>query len=928
MNSLTQLSLLGQSPWLDYIKRSLIKSGQLEKMIAEDGLGGITSNPAIFEKAIAGSDEYADLLAELRTDHSLTPMAIYERIAIRDIQDAADTLRPVYEREAGCDGFVSLEVSPFLAHDTAATISEARRLWKAVDRPNLMIKIPGTLEGVPAVEEVIADGINVNVTLLFSVAAYEAVAWAFVSGLARRVNAGLPVARVASVASFFVSRIDAAVDPLLKDESLRGRVAIANAKIAYAKYKEIFSSSQWESLKEFTPQPQRVLWASTGVKDPKYSDVRYIESLIGPNTVNTIPPATLDAFRDHGVAKSTLEDGLEEAVAIMKAVAAEGIDFSRVTSDLVTQGVKLFADAFDKLLNAVNQRCRTTSGIVLNKQSYKVDNIYAPQIDGLLESWRVRGNVHRLWDKDASLWTGQGENEWLAWLKITEQQLHDLQVLTDFQAEVKARGFSHILLLGMGGSSLCPEVLQLTFGRQEGFPELHVLDSTDPAQVAAFAAKIDVANTLFIVSTKSGSTLEPNIFKQYFFDLAHNNGNQFVTVTDPGKQMEKIATTDQFWKIFPGLHEIGGRYSALSNFGMIPAAAMGLDVKRFLENADAMAAACSPCLPLGGNPGVLLGLVLGTLANRGRDKLTVVASPGISDLGAWLEQLVAESTGKLGKGIIPVDREPLASADHYGKDRVFVYLRLATAPDNTQDSYIELFEAAGHPVVRIDVADVYTIGQEFFRWEIATAVAGAVMGINPFDQPDVEASKIATRVLTDEFEKNGSLPAETPIYAADGISLYTDAANAAAVGVHNSLTSYLKAHFDRIKAGDYVALLGYIHMNQANEDSLQNMRRAIRDSRKVATCLGFGPRFLHSTGQGYKGGPNTGVFLQVTCDDAADLKVPGQTYTFGTVKAAQARGDFKVLADRERRALRVHLGTDVAAGLATLSEAVHKALNG
>ena len=454
MNPLKQLSTLGQSPWLDFIKRSLITSGELKRMVEEDGLGGLTSNPAIFEKAIAGSDEYAGLLAEMRKDPALTPMDMYERIAIADIQGAADAIRPVYDATNSRDGYVSLEVSPFLAHDTETTIRDARRLWAAVNRPNLMIKIPGTLEGLPAIEQVIADGINVNVTLLFSCQAYEAVAWAFIAGLEKRAADGHDISRVASVASFFVSRIDAVVDAKVT-EDLRGKTAIANAKIAYAAYKRIFSSPQWAALVEQNPQEQRVLWASTGTKDPKYSDVLYVDALIGANTVNTLPPATLEAFRDHGVAKLTLENDLEDAHATMKAIAAQGVDFDKVTTDLVTAGVKMFADAFDKLLNAVNQRCRTVAGLPLNSQSVKVANIYDAQIQELMNAWKVRGNVHRLWDKDASLWTGTDESSWLAWLTITEQQLAGVQTLVEFQQEVKARGFSNILLLGMGGSSLC-----------------------------------------------------------------------------------------------------------------------------------------------------------------------------------------------------------------------------------------------------------------------------------------------------------------------------------------------------------------------------------------------------------------------------------------------------------------------------------------
>ena len=476
----------------------------------------------------------------------------------------------------------------------------------------------------------------------------------------------------------------------------------------------------------------------------------------------------------------------------------------------------------------------------------------------------------------------------------------------------------------------------MTFGKIGGFPEMFVLDSTDPAQVKTFENKVDIGNTIFIVSSKSGSTLEPNIFKQYFFERvkevigAEKAGSRFIAVTDPGSKFEQVAEGDHFRYIFHGIPSIGGRYSALSNFGMVPAAVMGIGALRFLDRADVMAIACSACLPVEKNPGVLLGLLLGVAARNGRDKVTLVTSPPIGDFGAWLEQLMAESTGKEGKGIIPVDREPLGPPEVYGNDRVFAYIRTDAGFDPEQDKAIDALTKAGHPVVRISLGDLYNLGQEMFRWEIATAVAGSVIGINAFNQPDVEASKNATRKLTTEYEKTGSLPAETPILTEGGVALYTDAANAAALaagaGSDKSLVGYLRAHLNRIGAGDYFALLAYIEMNEGNENLLQQMRREVRDRKRAATCLGFGPRFLHSTGQAYKGGPNTGVFLQITCDDAADLAVPGQKYTFGIVKAAQARGDFQVLIERDRRALRVHL-RDVKGGLAALLAGVSNALS-
>ena len=949
-NPLLELSKYGQSPWLDYIRRNLISSGELKRLIDHDGLAGVTSNPAIFEKAITGSTDYTDALIELQKRKDLDAMGIYEILAIKDIQDAADTLKPVYDRTKKRDGYVSLEVSPFLAKDTEGTIKDARRLWKAVNRPNLMVKVPATPEGVPAIQQLISEGININVTLLFAQEMYEKVAHAYIAGLKTYTAGGGDPSHVASVASFFISRIDTMVDAIVKArlkstsdpkeqaqlKSLLGKVAIANGKLTYQRYKEIFSGSEWGALEKKGAQTQRVLWASTSTKDPSYPDVLYVDELIGPDTVNTIPPATFDAFRDHGHAKPSLEADIDSAHDTMDTLERVGISMKKVTDDLVTQAVKLFAEPFDKMLNAVDAKCKFVSQAEVDQQTFTIPGEIESGLQEAIEDWKMTGKVRRLWARDASLWTGTDEGSWLGWLGITEDQLAHKQHLEDVAADVKAAGFKHVLLLGMGGSSLCPEVMRMTFGKISGYPELHVLDSTDPAQVKAVESAIDIANTIFIVSSKSGSTLEPNIFKQYFFERvkqvvgADKAGSRFIAVTDPGSKFEQLAQGDHFRHIFHGVPSIGGRYSALSDFGMVPAAVMGIDAPRYLDRADVMAIACSSCLPVEKNPGVLLGLILGVAAKTGRDKVTLITSPGIFDFGAWLEQLLAESTGKDGRGLIPVDREPLGSPEVYGNDRVFAYIRLEGGADPKQDEAVDALAKAGHPVVRIALADTYNLGQEMFRWEIATAVAGSVIGINAFNQPDVEASKIATRKLTSEYEKTGTLPAESPILSDAGVDLYTDQANASALasaaGSDKTLAGYLRAHLGRIKAGDYFALLGYIEMDEAHEDELQNIRKSIRDKKRVATCLGFGPRFLHSTGQAYKGGPNSGVFLQVTCNDKADLPVPGQKYTFGVVKAAQARGDFQVLAERQRRALRVHLH-DVEAGLKTLELAIAKALS-
>ncbi len=942
MNPLKQLEACGQSPWLDYLKRSLIEKGELRSMIERDGLKGITSNPSIFEKAIGESDEYESALKQFQAqaDHGISE--IYEHLAISDIRAAADVLRPVYDKTQGRDGYISLECSPYLANDTDATIAEALRLWKAVDRPNLMVKVPATPAGIPAIRRLIGRGLNINITLLFSVGTYEQVVDAYISGLEDLKRAGGDVAKIGSVASIFVSRIDVAVDKRLDElgdkrvaDRLRGKAAIANAKIAYVRYKALFSGQRWQSLADSGAKTQRLLWASTSTKSPAYHDTMYVEALIGRDTVDTIPPATMDAFRDHGEAiTDSIEQDLAGARAILAELERRGILLTQVTTELVAEGVQQFADSFDKLFAAIARQRRVLldgdrARLEINPGSPKMKEAF----DAETEVWRAGGRIRQLWTGDASLWTGTDENKWLGWLNIVEQELVDVDRLIAFARDVKQRGFTDLVLLGMGGSSLGPEVFGKTFGSQAGWPRFHMLDSTDPAQIKAIKQAVSLEKTLFIVSSKSGSTLEPNIFLDYFLDRVGSVrakdkvGEHFVAVTDPGSSLERRAKQLGFAYIFYGVPSIGGRYSVLSKFGLVPAAAMGLDVRRLLEMAQPMRLTCGADVPPAENPGVQLGIAMGVAAARfGRDKVTIIASPGIADLGAWLEQLLAESTGKQGRGLIPLADEPLTTPEHYGSDRFFAYLELDGQHDPSQRRAIAALEDAGHPVARIRVKDVWHIGQEFFRWEIAVAVAGAIIGINPFNQPDVEASKTKTSALTAEYEKSHRLQKQEPVFRENGLALYADPRNAAELGQHNTLTGYLKSHFGRVHSGDYVALLAYVERDAPHTQALTAMRAHIRDKTRAATCLGFGPRFQHSTGQAYKGGPNSGVFLQITCDDQADIDVPGHSYSFGVVKAAQASGDLEVLVERGRRALRIHL-KDVDAGLAELVRATDEALN-
>jgi transaldolase/glucose-6-phosphate isomerase len=948
MNPVKALENHGQAVWLDFLARGFVANGDLKKLIDTDGVKGVTSNPSIFEKAIGSSDEYDGAIGKALKGGDRAIAELFEHLAIEDIQHAADVLRPVYDELKGEDGFVSLEVSPYLAMDTKGTIVEAERLWKDVKRKNLMVKVPATPEGLPAIQHLIGEGISINITLLFSQKVYVQVAEAYLAGLEKYVKAGGDPSHVASVASFFVSRIDTAVDKELDEKiarandptekerlaELKGKVAIANAKLAYQDYKRLFSGARWEKLKAKGAKPQRLLWASTGTKNKDYSDVLYVEELIGPNTINTVPPATLDAFRDHGTPRDSLEENIEDARRALDELAKSGISLDAITAELVKDGVKLFADAADKLYGAVAHKRAAVLGHGIDLQKFALGNSLGKDVEKSTEEWRASARIRRLWQGDKSVWTGTDENKWLGWLNSAADA--DIADYEDFAQRVKGQNFTDAVVLGMGGSSLGPEVLARTFEKQPGFPKLHVLDSTDPAQVRSMQASINLANTLFIVSSKSGGTTEPNVMKDYFFERvsetigADKAGHRFIAVTDPGSSLEKVATKQGFARVFHGDPTIGGRYSVLSPFGLVPAAAAGIDVATLIKHALAMVRSCGPDVPPHENPGVQLGLAMGLAGIEGRDKVTILSSSKIADFGAWAEQLIAESTGKDGKGLIPIDGEPLGDPRLYGKDRFFIDIRTEGETDAAHDEKLAALEQAGHPLVRIVMKSIDHIGQEFFRFELATAVAGAVLGINPFNQPDVEDAKIKTRQLTAAFEKTGKMPAEKPVMSSAEADIYTGDDNATSLrkaGANGDLGSWLKAHLASIDGGDYVALLAYIERDAAHIDALQRLRIEVRDKLHVATCAEFGPRFLHSTGQAYKGGPDSGVFLQITSDDARDLAVPGQKASFGVIKAAQARGDFDVLTERGRRAMRVHLKGDLATGLKMLDTAITDALN-
>lgn len=917
-NPLAQLAKAGQSVWYDQMERKLVTSGKLQRMIDEDDLRGLTSNPTIFEKAIGGSEDYD---AQVRTLASQDKNRddIYDDLVVEDIGNAADVFAPVFAKTNGGDGFVSLEVSPLLASDTAKTVSEAKRLFAKLGRPNVMIKIPATPEGIPAIEQAIYLGININVTLIFSNEVYAEVMEAYIRGLERRAAQALPVGDIASVASFFVSRIDAQADKQIQAkrkesddpelEQLLGKVAIANAKLAYQQFQAVFGSERFRKLRDLGAKVQRPLWASTGTKDPKYSDVLYIESLIGPDTVNTIPPATYEAFRDHGKVEPTLEQELDEARRVLALFEAKGFSLDAITTKLTAEGVKSFNDSFEQLMATIEARRDAAVRGLPDRLTLHLGAHQATVDDAIARADKEKF-VERTWSRDASVWTKDEAGQKiignaLGWLAAPEHYAKVAAHLMELAHDVRGR-FTKVVVLGMGGSSLCSEVTRRVFGKEEGYPELLVLDSTVPEAVTLLEAQLDLARTLFIVASKSGTTTEPLMFQRYFYDRVksvkgESAGESFIAITDPGTALADEAARDRYLHTFLNSADVGGRYAALTYFGLVPAALAGYDVAELVERAlHAQHIARVPSTRK--NPPALLGTAIGALAQAGRDKLTLITPAPLDKLGLWVEQLVAESTGKEGKGIVPVAGEPALPVEAYGDDRLFVSVRLRASDDTSR---LRDLAAAGHPVIDLVLEDALDLGEIFYVWEFATAIAGASLGINAFDQPNVHESKDNTKRLLEEYRGSGKLT------EGEFATVGDDAAVAALLA--------------QVRPGDYVALTEYFAETHGRDERIGEIREAIARELRVATTTGYAPRFLHSTGQLHKGGADNGVFLQLTAD-SPDVPIPDEPFGFAVLARAQAIGDFESLASRNRRRLRIHLGSDVEQGLQWLAGAVRGAV--
>lgn len=939
-NPLLVLESLGQSIWLDYLRRNALENGELKQWIDQDGASGLTSNPSIFEKAIAGSHDYDRAIRALALEGKSIE-EIYQALTVEDIQRAADLFRPTYDRLEGADGFVSLEVSPKLAHDTAGTVTEARQLWKAVERPNLFIKVPATKAGLPAIRQLIGEGINVNITLLFGLPRYREVAEAYLAGLETLAAAGKPLSRVASVASFFLSRIDVLVDPIIEKlrlgegpaaeivAGLHGQVAIASAKVAYQISQEIFGSQRYQMLARQGARTQRLLWASTGTKNPEYSDVKYVETLIGQDTINTIPLETLTAYRDHGKPASRLEEGTQEAYRVLEGLHQAGIDLDALAQELEDEGVAKFNQAFEQLMVALREKQAASFQEPVDRQTFLLGK-YERAVHDRLANLDETHFGRRLWRKDASLWKSDPQEQdeirnGLGWLHVADKMVENLREINDFKAEVREAGFLHVLLMGMGGSSLTPLVFERTFPRDLQALPLTVLDSTDPATILKVERALPIKDTLFIVASKSGTTAEPLTFADYFYRKVRKikgerAGENFCAITDPGTPLAKMARELAYRKTFLNFADIGGRYSALSCFGLVPAALMGVDVGELLARALRMRHACDSCVPARENPGLALGAALGELArNHQRDKVTFLVPKGISSLGIWLEQLLAESTGKEGAGLLPVAGEPVGKPAVYGEDRVFVYIRMKDAADQSLERTAASLGKAGQPLITITLDDLLDLGQEFFRWEIATATVGAILGINAFDQPNVQESKDNTNRLLAMARAQGSLPEEKASLVKAPLKFYFEE-------TASTVSTTLRQFLAQARPGDYLALMVYIAETPSTQRTLQEVRRVLQNRLHLPTTLGYGPRFLHSTGQFHKGGPNVGLFLQLTAEDAKDVPIPGTPYTFGVFKRAQALGDLEALEKHGRRVGHVDLGADINQGLASLKEALESAL--
>lgn len=894
----------------------MLQDGRLKEMIEDGQIFGVTSNPSIFEMTLKHSTAYDDVLQSMAWS-GLNSDEIYTELVKEDIRRAADLFLPVYKANDGQDGLVSVEINPFYAYDAKKSIEDGHALWKQIDRRNIMIKVPATIEGLDVITELIADGINVNATLIFSNERYKQVIEAYMKGLEKRLAKGERIDKIASVASFFVSRIDTAVDQLLdavisspsnlaqEAAGAKGKVAIANAKLAYRVYLEQFSSESFRILVKQGAKSQKPLWASTGTKNPDYSDTLYVDNLIAQNSVNTIPPKTLAAFLEHGKTNYSIGKNLDEALEVMQLLEKAEIDLNLVTQQLEAEGVEKFKQAHMSLL-----------GIIEKKRTDYIQGLngLAVPLQASLKQAVTETSVSRMYAHDPTFWTDDESGfeeirNRLGWLGLPSQQISLIPELEAFRNELLAEGFTDAFVLGMGGSSLAPEVISQAIAStlEPGIGlRLQIIDTTNPEEIAFRCEGIDLTKTLFIVSSKSGGTSETLSAMKYFWSELEKlglgmPGRNFVAVTDPSTSLQALAESKQFRKVFNARPDVGGRYSVFTHFGLVPAAVMGIDLQQFLANASEGENQGLESVPYAANPNLLLGLLVGVSAQAGKNKLTFIAENYTSHLVPWLEQLIAESSGKEGKGILPVEDEPELESLDYPDDRFFVYFSVDSSKRNLAETLIE----KGYPVIEIKIKDPYELAKEFYRWEYATAIACSVLRVNAFDQPNVQLSKTITKAVIKDYQEKGQLDEGQPIWENEEINVYGEAVPG--LDSARNLEEVLTVYGQTVPEGGYIALNAFVARLEENQDFMQGLRYDLLHHFNKATTLGFGPRFLHSTGQLHKGGLPGGMFITFTKDSPVDFEIPGEGMTFATLQRAQALGDIEALRQKEKKVVRIHL---------------------
>lgn len=913
MNKAIDTKNFGQSIWYDNIDHKDLENGLIRRLIEQGKIYGVTSNPSIFEKSIGKGSAY-DLSLQSMAWAGLSTEQIYFELVKQDIQMTADAFKKVYESSEQMDGYVSVEIDPMFANDTEKSIQEGNTLWAQINRKNLMIKVPATLAGIPVIRALISEGINVNATLIFSIDRYQEVIEAYLMGLEDRVKKGLPISQIHSVASFFVSRIDTAVDKLL-DQSiadghenareLLGKIAIDNARMAYQTFKGIFSSPRFITLAQKGAQIQRPLWASTGTKNPSYSDCLYVDELIGGNTVNTIPTATLNAFLDHGDPAIRIEKDLKGSIARLDTLIELGISLWEVTDKLEEEGVLAFQKAHQSLLSTIDSK-----RIAFNSEIEPIKE----GLENAIKTAVSEDYVNRLFEHDPTLWTEDVSQfdeirNRLGWLALPEKQFKLVSDYQDFLKGLLEESFTDVFVLGMGGSSLAPEVLAQSF--ESILPKGHglrlrIIDTTNPMEILAQCEAVNLESTLFVVASKSGGTAETMAAYHYFVDevakiFEEQTGNRFIAITDPGSSLAEVAQRSDFRSVFYAPADVGGRFSAFTPFGLIPAALIGIDLEAFLLKADFSDRMSRPSSSVAANPNLMLGLVLGSAAKQGRNKLSFIAEDFAANLVPWLEQLIAESSGKEGKGILPIEGEPILDSLEYPEDRLFVYLDV----NGSKADLIAKLQERGYPVLRFKLEEPNDLAREFYRWEYATAIACAVLGVNAFDQPDVQSNKLVTKQVIAQYKENGDLEEAEAIYNQRGFKVFGKSQE----GLENasSLDEIIAPYAKNVPAGGYIALNAYLPRHAEEIERLQSLRSRLLKQYNVATTLGFGPRFLHSTGQFHKGGPDGGLYIIFTRENKQDLDIPGEGMSFGTMQLAQALGDFEVLRERGKQVIRVDL---------------------